>query len=253
MNENFLVWGFLGFVVGLSGIVVLYTTHRKKQERLFSLIEKAEKDLIEDLEKIKITYKETEENIPLELTKDKPGKKSIVLPLIPNKLLKPRRFDFISPFAISNIPVQAGTSGTLWDYEYAQLAENDKVLIDQLIIENVPHRIFSLSDNHIIRLSTPETFIIKVTGNSMNAAHPFPIEEGDYVVMLHRPEMDPRNGDIVVVRYGDAGTSTAIKRLLLSKRELISESNDPSYQTMELFHMDSVRIVGVVIAVLKPI
>lgn len=126
--------------------------------------------------------------------------------------------------------------------------------IHGIILDDVPHQIFSLKpgDNLITLVKDKKYGWAKVSGNSMNAARPVSIKEGDFV--LYYESRDANHGAIVVAYCPDesgSGYRLVVKRFSKTDRLLISESEPPGrYDPMPL-NKDT-QIVGTVIAVAKP-
>jgi SOS-response transcriptional repressor LexA len=127
-----------------------------------------------------------------------------------------------------------------------------QVTIDQVLINNEPHFVKNLRGGHIISLAAIEKHVvIKITGNSMNASQPIPIEDGDYVLL--RRQNTAQAGDIVVAKILDQTTRnpmTTIKRFLIDGHPLLkAESKDDQYGTLD----DEFKIDGLAVAVFKPV
>jgi len=107
--------------------------------------------------------------------------------------------------------------------------------IEQVLIDDRLHRICSLlRGERILNLPNGQGFfILKVNGTSMNQAKPFPIEDGDHVLVHKQNEAKP--GDIVAAEIisSDAKDDRAtLKRYKVQgdKILLIPESSDPKFQ-----------------------
>ena len=87
-------------------------------------------------------------------------------------------------------------------------------------------------------------FGLEVRGESMNAATPRPILDGDIVVLLPPDQREPRHGDIVAALVDG---ETTLKRLVNKTRpaHLRSESHNPSFR--EIFPAHDLVIQGVVV------
>ena len=100
-------------------------------------------------------------------------------------------------------------------------------------------------------------FILKVAGDSMNQAG---IDNGDYVIVRAQPQGS--SNDIVVVQIKDEDTKATLKRLKAETQDEIilrPETNNPdidpdgfTFTKKEINDSDKVMILGVAIAVLKP-
>jgi SOS-response transcriptional repressor LexA len=125
--------------------------------------------------------------------------------------------------------------------------------------DNTPHYPINLrSSGNIIKIPQGiEHYVLRVTGNSMNAASPVPILDGDYVLMRAQNIAD--TGDIVAAEIVGLDDRATLKRYKLEngKFALIPESDDPVFQDpisleREFTKLDDEFFVrGVVLAVLK--
>jgi SOS-response transcriptional repressor LexA len=127
-----------------------------------------------------------------------------------------------------------------------------QVTIDQVLINNQPHFLKNLRGGHIISLATIDKHVvIHISGDSMNAAQPTPIEDGDYVLL--RRQNTAQAGDIVVAKIMDQttrGPLTTIKRFLIDGQPLLKgESTDPKYGKLD----EEFKIDGLAVAVFKPV
>ncbi len=87
-------------------------------------------------------------------------------------------------------------------------------------------------------------FGLEVRGESMNAAAPRPILDGDIVVLLPPEQREPRHGDIVAALVDG---ETCLKRLVNKARpaHLRSESTNPAFK--EIYPAHDLVIQGVVV------
>ena len=87
-------------------------------------------------------------------------------------------------------------------------------------------------------------FGLEVRGESMNAATPRPILDGDIVVLLPPEQREPRDGDIVAALVDG---ETTLKRLVRKTRRahLRSESHNPAFR--EIFPAHDLVIQGVLV------
>ncbi len=153
---------------------------------------------------------------------------------------------------IEAIPVLAEIPAGPWKQTRGDHNIIGQVTIDQVLINNEPHFVKNLRGGHIISLAAIDKHVvIKITGNSMNAAQPTPIEDGDYVLL--RRQNTAQAGDIVVAKILDQATRnplTTIKRFLIDGHPLLkAESNDTQYGTLD----DEFKIDGLAVAVFKPV
>jgi tetratricopeptide (TPR) repeat protein len=150
------------------------------------------------------------------------------------------------------LPVLAEIPAGPWKQTRGDRNIIGQVTIDQVLINNEPHIVKNLRGGHIISLASIEKHVvIKIVGDSMNASHPTPIEDGDYVLL--RRQNTAQAGDIVVAKIFDKITSsplTTIKRFLIDGHPLLqAESMDPKYGQLD----DEFKIDGLAVAVFKPV
>ncbi len=150
------------------------------------------------------------------------------------------------------LPVIAEVPAGPWKQTRGDRNVLGHVTIDQVFINNEPHFVKNLRGGHIISLASIEKHVvIKITGNSMNASEPTPIEDGDYVLL--RRQNTAQAGDIVVAKILDPATRSAlttIKRFLVDGHPLLkAESTDPNYGKLD----EEFKIDGLAIAVFKPV
>lgn len=127
------------------------------------------------------------------------------------------------------------------------------VQINQVLIDNKPHRIVQLSGSQIFRLKPSETYmVIKVMGDSMNLSG---IEYGDYLLL--RQQETAKNNDIVVVEIVEEHASMAtIKRFVRSSKKILLQPNssNPVHKEFEFSKpKEGFYIRGVAVAVFKPV
>jgi tetratricopeptide (TPR) repeat protein len=150
------------------------------------------------------------------------------------------------------LPVLAEIPAGPWKQTRGDRNIIGQVTIPQVLINSEPHYVKNLRGGHIISLASIEKHVvIKITGDSMNAAQPTPIEDGDYVLL--RRQNTAQAGDIVVAKIFDQATSgplTTIKRFLIDGHPLLkAESTDPKYGKLD----DEFKIDGLAVAVFKPV
>lgn len=119
-----------------------------------------------------------------------------------------------------------------------------------IVIDDQPYSLHSTQGRktgppRLIALQ-PEDSLIRVRGDSMNQALPVSIEDGDYVLV--RPDPEPANGQIVVVRLDDDHGLNTVKRR--RGAHFIAESTGV-YPPIKL--REARQIVGQVIGVAKPV
>ncbi|GEM_PF-1342636 len=149
--------------------------------------------------------------------------------------------------------ILAGPEGKMW----AELIKEHIVFASKLEIDGKKVNLYSLdgtsSRDRRITLSPLEKYgWALVEGHSMNACHPTPICEGDYILFhIHN---SPQNNNIVVAsRPTPSGDfSHMVKRYREPEKLLISETTDTS-QSYDPIKVDQdYQILGIVIAVAKP-
>jgi repressor LexA len=87
----------------------------------------------------------------------------------------------------------------------------------------------------------PDTFALKVTGESMIDAH---IQDGDFVVIQR--QNTARDGQIVAIRDDD-GEAT-LKRFFKEKNRIRLE---PANKTMKPIYRDKVNVLGLLVGVIR--
>jgi tetratricopeptide (TPR) repeat protein len=148
--------------------------------------------------------------------------------------------------------IQAGPNGPIWS---EHLPKDESIFLDQIVLEEKPYDIYSLKqgDNLIFLSGLKKYGWAKVSGNSMNAAKPIAIPEGDYVLFYESSDAD--NGMIVMAscpNKSGAGYQFIVKRYSRNDKLLTSETEPPdSYEPIPI--KKDVKIIGVVIAVARSI
>jgi SOS-response transcriptional repressor LexA len=150
------------------------------------------------------------------------------------------------------LPVLAEIPAGPWKQTRGDRNIIGQVTIPQVLINSEPHFVKNLRGGHIISLASIEKHVvIKITGDSMNASQPTPIEDGDYVLL--RRQNTAQAGDIIVAKIFDPATSgplTTIKRFLIDGHPLLkAESTNPKYGKLD----DEFKIDGLAVAVFKPV
>ncbi|MBI5297989.1 MAG: hypothetical protein HY869_21135 [Chloroflexi bacterium] len=131
---------------------------------------------------------------------------------------------------------------------------------DRIMLEDREYCVSSLvSGNRVINFSYGHHyFALRVRGNSMNRSTPFPIEDGNYVILRAQDTADPN--DIVAAEIIGIDERATLKRLRRESKGyfLVPESNDPEFQNPIYLNQnfrgfnDDFYIRGVAVAVLKP-
>ena len=149
--------------------------------------------------------------------------------------------------------VQAGLGGVTWVEEIGQ-----KIGISQIVIADQHLNLFnlrktSLADRQIRIRPGERAGFIRVIGNSMNACRPTPIEANNYVLFYKTQQA--ADGDIVIASHPSPGGEPAyiIKRYRDTDKTLISETNDTSQSYPPIKMSRQHQILGIVIAVAKPV
>jgi peptidase S24-like protein len=135
--------------------------------------------------------------------------------------------------------------------------------ISEVLIEDEPYKIFSVWRNtatyrYAVNINSQSCYhTARVTGTSMNAASPVPIEPGDYVLIVSRPDVD--DNEIVVAGILGQDERATVKRFYRrnGKIQLKPESSDESNYNIDWEKEfdekldDEFKIIGVVEAVFK--
>lgn len=144
--------------------------------------------------------------------------------------------------------VQAGPNGPIF-LENQEISRTE-IYAGNVVIDDKFYKIHSLkiSDYHTQLMGSKRYAWIKVNGESMNAALPIPINNGDYILI----DIDntPSSGDIVVASLPDETGSASmpvVKRYF--NFELISESTSNFFPPIQLDAY--ARIIGKVVAIAK--
>lgn len=261
-NISLLIWGFSGFLSGLSFVFVQYHIHRQKHMKLLSDLENAEIDLLRDLHKLNEqqalgnqlrTQGDKFEDLELEIKKFI-ASQEIKKKSEQNKSTSQR--NAWKPFSLkTNIPiVGAIPAGT--PREMSLQNEGDFLTLSLESKSNFldkEYSWFSLRrENEMLLQLNHQYFILQVSGNSMNLSTPIPIEDGDMVLI--RRDILAKTGDIVAVEIFQDEPEATLKRYLFRDgyHVLQPESNDPAFQSRMLIKKDfSIR--GIALAVLKQI
>ena len=150
------------------------------------------------------------------------------------------------------LPVLAEIPAGPWKQTRGDRNIIGQVTIPQVLINSEPHFVKNLRGGHVVSLASIEKHVvIKITGDSMNAAQPTPIEDGDYVLL--RRQNTAQAGDIVVAKILDIvtnGPMITIKRFLIDGHPLLkAESTNPQYGKLD----EEFKIDGLAVAVFKPV
>lgn len=144
--------------------------------------------------------------------------------------------------------VQAGPNGPVWaESEGTEIT----IAIDGFSIDTVTYRVFSVrqGDSRINLQRHQHYGWVTVHGDSMNAAKPVPLTDGD--LALFYAADTAANNEIVIASHPDdsgSGYQYMIKRWRASQQAFVSESQK-EYEPIPYDHHH--RILGVVIAVAK--
>lgn len=143
--------------------------------------------------------------------------------------------------------VPAGGWGVVDSTEVSKV----EIEVDQVVIENVPHQIIGLRGKEQVRFLDGATYaVVRIKGTSMNRLD---IQTGDYVLI--RIQNDANHGDIVLAERKNIDPEATLKRFHKQGNtiELRPESDDPENKVLPVDKRDKLRILGVAIAVFKPL
>lgn len=146
-------------------------------------------------------------------------------------------------------PVCAGTTGHfIFDSE-----PQGQLSLGELTINEKPFRIYSLKNNEPVFLHPRIYRWMLVTGDSMNQAHPYPLNEGDCLLIVETDSdgLSPRSGDIVVAALLDPSSSA--ERAGVVKRYSPAGLRSESSQAYPSIPFKKVKVKGIVLAVAKPL
>jgi hypothetical protein len=151
--------------------------------------------------------------------------------------------------------IQAGPNGPIWS---DPLQSGSEAEVDKIVLDGTVHSFHSLSKGDstitLVNDKNKEYGWAKVEGDSMSAARPVPIEQGDFVLFFKCG--GAVNSDIVVASCPDeetgAGYKHIVKRYDKADQHLYSETNPPDlYEPIPI--TKEIQILGTVIAVAKPV
>lgn len=123
--------------------------------------------------------------------------------------------------------------------------------MDGLTIEGLAHQANNLRGSGQIILQDSISYaLVRITGTSMNLND---IQTGDYVIIQRQDDAD--HMDIVLAERIGIDSEATLKRLHKQGKtvELHPESDDPSNPILSVDKRDNLRILGIAIAVLKPL
>jgi hypothetical protein len=150
---------------------------------------------------------------------------------------------------VPSIPVYLYVPAGGW--EVVNLDEVGYAEIETLSIDGIPHQAFDLMGRGQVELKEREAYaLVRIKGTSMNKLE---IESDDYV-LIHRQD-DAQNNDIVLAERIKIDVEATLKRFYKQGNtiELRPESDDPSHEVLRVDKRDNLSILGIAIAVLKPI
>ncbi len=246
-----ILFGIIGF---LSSIVFTAIIYRRSQRELSSLhmeIEKADRDLSEDIKAIGINELQLTEagREILGLRNVTVGRGIPIRNLtVGREKLMPNHSKYEAKLNIFPLfgSIPAGAPIAALGYPA------DSVGVDILEIEGRSYKVFGFKMEREIRLSlNVEYFMLKARGHSMNIAKPVAIEDGDYVLLA---KMKAQHYDIVaavIVERGDLATAT-LKRYHAENGNVVLKSESDG-MNMEIPMSRENYVQGVVVAVLKPV
>jgi hypothetical protein len=148
--------------------------------------------------------------------------------------------------------VRGGSDGLIWSTP----TKDNVSVIHSLEIDHEIYRLYGLrsmsAHDSQITLSENEKYgFAKVDGHSMNACHPTPICQGDYI--LFRLSNTPEDNEIVVASRPTPSAEFAymVKRYYAAEKELRSETHEIQGDYSPVKLSPDHQILGVVIAVAK--
>lgn len=122
--------------------------------------------------------------------------------------------------------------------------------LDHMIIDDTPHQIIGLPGHEQVTIQNHTQYaLVRITGTSMNK---FDIREGDYVLI--RRQEDATHTEVVLAERIGIDAEATLKRLYKQGNtiELRPYSNDP-HPVLPVDKRDNLRILGIAIAILKPV
>lgn len=124
----------------------------------------------------------------------------------------------------------------------------DSAEIDRVYLRGQPYHLINLRKSRVIPFNPADKFgFVRVKGASMDQAKPYPINEGDYVLLRVNP--NPDNGQIVAAIFE---TNQAQETRATLKRKKADGLHSESSHPYTIVSLDEVkRFVGEVIAVAK--
>jgi len=153
------------------------------------------------------------------------------------------------PINIRSLPVYqyvpAGGWGVVDPVEIGQTES------DQFIINDISYQATDLIGRGQITIQEREQYaMVRIKGESMNKLD---IQKDDYV-LIHRQEV-ANHTDIVLAERINLDPEATLKRLYWQGNtiELQPESDDPSHPILPVDKRDNLRILGVAIAIFKPV
>lgn len=151
--------------------------------------------------------------------------------------------------------VQAGPNGPLWPDPSPKAG----MAVQIIEIGGRAFQIFSIrtqagSSDHRISLNHDLKYgWAKVSGQSMNAASPIPIDDGDYVLFCESWH-DDRDGIVIACqRVTDSDYTHMVKKYDAKNRRLLSETRDTSRDYSPIPLSEEYYILGAVLAIAKPV
>lgn len=239
----------LNHAIGLIFIGKSYE-NLKNEQRAFHAYEKARKIIESYLLQHEKHYTIREKILPLKAGVDE--KLAELNPYtVKDKPAQPSQARLAFPWIPAYTGLQAGPNGPIW---IGSLPKDGGSFVDEIILEDKPHEIYSVKSNdHIITLTSDKEYAwAKVSGNSMNDAKPTSILEDDFVLFYKSGTADHHS--IVIASHAEdksAGNQHVVKRYSQNEQAFLSETKSPnSYPPMPI--TNHTKIIGVVIAVAKP-
>ncbi|MBI3170213.1 MAG: hypothetical protein HYZ22_17150 [Chloroflexi bacterium] len=161
----------------------------------------------------------------------------------------------ILPWLLKYDSVRAGPNGIAWVHPPNKNGTVVHVMeIDGISCQLIPIRFSSIMEDHQITLINGISYgWTRVSGQSMNASTPVPIEDGDYVLFSMQFENDKDAIVIASRQIANGDYAHMVKKYVAKDRTLVSETIDNSEDYSPMHLDEGYQILGAVIALAKPI
>jgi tetratricopeptide (TPR) repeat protein len=147
--------------------------------------------------------------------------------------------------------VEASPNGPVWTKQL-EIGETE---FKRVVLQNRSYKIYSTKYvERQVTISPDKKFAwAKVHGQSMNTSHPVPINEGDYVLFYQANS--PERNEIVIAAKADNsdGSAYMVKRYLIDEKLLESETSEQGELYNPIPITADYRIIGIVVAIAKPV